>query len=99
MPFVGFAEILPPLAVADQRPLAARGLQHAGGNFAGVGAFGGPEKILASDLNACPMGGVGRGLKTDERWTNHDLAVLGACNQRVELLKKSAGFLDSLVHL
>ena len=96
---VGFAVILPALAVSDDDKRAARGLQHRRRNLARVGPFLAVLAVLRTDGYARSIrGGNGRG-DVHEGRANQDLRMRGLRHQRQEFLEECGGFRRRLVHL
>src|SRR5271157_3158534 len=97
--FVGLAEELAPLRVADDGIAASRFHQHAGGNLPGVGAFLLPEHILRGNLDGGALGGLDGGGYIRKGRSDNDVAVFHSRHQRKKRGKKRPRLRLILVHL
>src|SRR5579885_450775 len=97
--FIRLPEILAPFAVPDDHVGAARGPDHGGAHFAGIGALPGPKQVLRSDADARARGSLNGRREACERRADDDLAVLRPLDQGPEPLEKCGGFGGRLVHL
>ena len=85
--------------VADDR-VAATGLhQHARGDFPGERAFLFPVNVLRGDGNVRALDGFNRGRNGGERWSDDDVAIGDAGDQRIKRREKRARVRLRFVHL
>src|SRR5205814_7969223 len=81
---IGFAEILTPLAVADDGVGHTGGSEHGAGNLAREGAFLHPGNVLRADANTAAFDSFHGCAEVRKRRADHDLAVAGLLHQRTE---------------
>src|SRR6266566_313104 len=96
---VGFPEVLAAFRVADDDVTATRFDEHAGGNFAGEGAFFFPVKILRGNRDLRAARKLGRGGEGCKRRSDDDVAVRGVRDKGCEGGEKGARVRLCLVHL
>src|SRR6185437_12622479 len=70
---IGLAEVLAPLWMSYDHMSAARGLQHPGGNCAGISAIFFPEYVLAAHANAAVLNRLDHHGNVNKRRAEHDL--------------------------
>src|SRR6185312_814005 len=77
---------------------AARGLQHPGGNCAGISAFFFPEYVLAAHANAAVLNRLDHCGNVNKRRAEHDLIACMSPAQWQECGNKITRLLRRLIH-
>ena len=97
--FVGFAEKLAALGVADDDARAARFDEHRRGDFAGERALRLPVEILRGDRDGRAARGFDGGGERGEPRRDDDAAMRGAGDERQKRAEKPSRFRPGLEHL
>ena len=85
--------------MADDDVLAARFLDHAGGDLAGEGALALPVDVLRGNADVRIASGLGRRMNRRERRRHHNFSAGKVLEQDPRLFHEDNGFVNGLEHL